>query len=491
MITTLGGLDGLFLHLESGTMPMHVGSMHVYRLPPRFKGDFTTHLRHHLARRLHLSPVFTRRLVPTPLRLSNPAWIEADDVDLEHHVRRVRLPPPGDFAALQACVARLHAAPMDRRRPLWQFHVIDGLDAPGCIGFYGKVHHAALDGQAAVAMVQAFLDTTVTPRQVPPATGMPHDVPDTATLLRAAASHQWLETRRILALIPALAKTGTRRAAEAMTGRRHAPGSIQEPASRSAPDGSHAPDTRAVPLFAPRTPFNVTIGTARAFAGVRVALRHVRLITERLGGTVNDVVLMLCSGALRQHLAARNALPATSLIAAVPVSLRAAGDAAQNTQATMVRMPLATDIADPLERYAAIRAASASVKEGFGRYRTLIPPDFPTVGMPWLLPPLSALYGRARMADRLPPLANLVISNVPGPRVPLYMAGARMLSYYPASIVAHGLALNITVESYVDDLYFGLVACQRAVPQLQVMADAIASAQRELGRLSRRTGSPR
>ena len=485
MITPLGGIDGLFLHLETRTMPMHVGSMHVYRLPRRFSGDFTTRLRHHLAERLHLSPVFTRRLAPMPLRLSNPAWIDADRVDLAYHVREIRLPAPGDVAALQDCVARLHAEPMDRDRPLWQFHVLQGLDLPGCIGFYGKVHHAALDGQAAVAMVQAFLDVHATPRAVAPPPPGPDHVPGPAPLVRAVAAHQLQETRRVFALLPALAKTGARFAAESVAARLRARFSSTPPAQ-----GAPAPTgTRDTPMFAPRTPLNVTIGRARAFAGVRVPLRRVHAITEHLGGTVNDVVLMLCSGALRDHLAARNALPATTLFAAVPVSLRPAGDTAQNTQATMVRMPLATDIADPIERYAAIRSASASVKRGVGRFRDVIPADFPSVGMPWLLPPMATLVGRARLADRLPPLANLVISNVPGPRVPLYLAGARMLSYYPASIVTHGLALNITVESYVDDLFFGLVACRHAVPDLQAVADAIAAAEAELTALGRRAAA--
>ena len=220
MITPLGGIDGLFLHLETRTMPMHVGSMHVYRLPRRFSGDFTTRLRHHLAERLHLSPVFTRRLAPMPLRLSNPAWIDADRVDLAYHVREIRLPAPGDAAALQDCVARLHAEPMDRDRPLWQFHVLQGLDLPGCIGFYGKVHHAALDGQAAVAMVQAFLDVHATPRAVAPPPPGPDHVPGPGPLMRAVAAHQLHETRRVFALLPALATVnlpatlGTRRLAD-------------------------------------------------------------------------------------------------------------------------------------------------------------------------------------------------------------------------------------------------------------------------------------
>ncbi len=479
MISTLGGLDGLFLHLETSTMPMHVGSMHVYRLPKGYRGDFTARVRRHLAGRLHLSPVFTRRLASTPLRLSNPAWVDSDEVDLDYHVRHVHLPPPGDFAALERCVARLHAAPMDRSRPFWEFYVIDGLDRPGCIGFYGKVHHAALDGQAAVALVRAFLDLSPRPRPVPPAPAASHSPAGTAALLKTAAASQLRETRRVLELLPGLVKAGSQVAAAAVAQR------VRErldAASASAePGAAHTP-----PLFAPRTPLNVSIEAPRAFAGASVPLRRIKAITATLGGTVNDVVLMLCSGALRRYLDARGALPDDPLIAAVPVSLRAPGDTEQNTQATMVRMPLATDIDDPLQRYAAISRASATVKGTIGRFRSLIPAGFPTLGMPLLLPPLASLYGRARIAERLPLPANLVISNVPGPREPLYLAGARMLSYYPASIVAHGLALNITVESYVDDVFFGLTACRRAVPDVDALAAAIGAAERELTSLCRR-----
>jgi len=206
------------------------------------------------------------------------------------------------------------------------------------------------------------------------------------------------------------------------------------------------------------------------------------------------VVLAICSSALRRYLADAGELPDEPLVAAVPVSLRAPGDDTQNTQATMFRVPLATHIADPIERYHAILEATAQMKRAVGAFKSVIPTDFPSIGMPWLLPGLASLYGRTRLADRIRPPANLVISNVPGPRVPLYMAGARMLTYWPASIVVHGMALNITVESYVDTLYFGLTACSKAVPDAGKLADYVRDAHRELMKLAAKaskTGEPR
>jgi hypothetical protein len=167
------------------------------------------------------------------------------------------------------------------------------------------------------------------------------------------------------------------------------------------------------------------------------------------------------------------------------MSLRAEGDDSQNTQATMVRIGLATDVDDPHERFLAIREATESMKRGMQGVRAELPTDFPSLGMPWLLPGLAGLYGRSRLADRMRPPANLVISNVPGPPVPLYLAGARMLSYEPASIVTHGMALNVTVASYVDTLHFGLVACRRTVPRLRRLVAHLEAAHAELAAVAR------
>jgi len=480
-IEPLGGLDALFLHIETEQMPMHVGSMHLYEVPARLRRGYLAHVRKTLSKRLHLSPVFTRRLVPTPLQLTNPMWTHEPSVDMTYHVRGVRLPSPGTLEQFEECVAGLHSALMDRSRPLWELYVIQGL-ADGRTGVYCKVHHAAIDGKAGVVLARAMLDLDPSPPPVPqPAKDAAAGTPHAAALLKTALARQAKLSTRLLKLIPALLKAGTHAAGEAVGSRLAS--LVGGGAGRRHRDG--------LPLFAPRTPLNASIDGARSIATVNVALADLKAVCAALGGSVNDAVLAICSGGLREYLRARDALPGRSLLAAIPVSLRAEGDESQNTQATMFRASLATDVEDARERYDAIRASSTSMKESVAGARALIPMDFPSLGVPWLLPGLAALYERARIADRIDPVVNLVISNVPGPQVPLYLAGARMLTYYPLSIVTHGFALNITVESYDGTLYFGLVACRRALPELPALARHLEQARDELVALASHETSAR
>jgi WS/DGAT/MGAT family acyltransferase len=367
-MTQLTGLDALFLHLETEDMPMHVGSLHLYEVPARIRRNFVERVRRHLAGRLHLCPTFTRRLAPTPMGLAPPAWIDDPAVDLEYHVRRVDLPAPGSREQLDECVAELHSRPLDRTRPLWEFHLIHGLPK-GRVAFYAKVHHAAVDGQAGVALARAMLDTSPHPREVqPPPHADPAPMPDAAARLGAAIANQFRQSGRLLGRLPGLARGGSRFAGSLLA----------ERLSQLVSGGADDPSQPA--LLAPRTPFNTTIDRSRAFACVAVPIADARRITAALGGTMNDVVLALCSGALRAWLDERGELPEQPLLAAVPMSLRAEGDTAQNTQATMVRIGLATGLADPLERFMAIREASESMKRTMQAVRSELPTDFPPSG---------------------------------------------------------------------------------------------------------------
>ena len=463
-------------------MPMHVGSMHQYDVPARQRRGHLARVRKGLSQRLHLSPVFTRRLVQTPLRLTDPAWIDDPNIDIDYHVRGVELPAPGTQEQFEDCVADLHSRLMDRSRPLWEVYVIGGL-ANGKTGVYCKVHHAAIDGKAGVVLARAMLDLVANPAPIRKPSPRPTpQAPEAVALLKAALTRQARLSARLLRLLPDLARAGSRAASESFGER------VQALLSAGRPRGGRD----GLPLFAPRTPLNVSIDGARAIATTQVTLEQVRQVCAALGGTVNDAVLAICSGGLRRYLQSHDALPADPLIAAVPVSLRAEGDESQNTQTTMYRASIATHIDDARERYDAICAASRSMKSTIAGTRALIPMDFPSLGVPWLLPALSSLYARARVADRLSPVANLVISNVPGPQVPLYMSGAQMLTYHPLSIVTHGLALNVTVESYNASLYFGLVACRRALPDLGTLAVQMGEARDELLELAaRETGETR
>ena len=461
----LSGIDAAFLYLETPEMPMHVGSLNVYDLPAGYRGDFYEDVKRHVASRMHLAAVFQRKLALMPFELANPVWVDDDDIDLDYHIRRIVLSKPGSMAQLEAYVGRLHSSLLDRSRPLWEFYVIEGLST-GQVAFYTKAHHAGMDGAAGVALTNAIMDTTPVPRTVkpPPArTGSRHYQLGVAELAGAALSNIAVQFVKLVKLVPAVAKAAA---------------NIALP-----PKGEDGRRRQRLPTglaLGPRTALNVAITNQRVFAGISLPLADAKLIAKRMNVTLNDVVMALCSGALRRYLEDRGGVPKKSLIAAVPVSLREAGNTDMNNQVTMMLASLASNVTDPIERLRAIHASTASSKAFTGNLKAAIPLDFPSFGAPWLITGLASLYGRSRLANVLPPIANVAISNVPGPQFPLYLAGAKMATYYPVSIPAHGIALNMTVESYNGSLDFGLTACRRAVPDVREIADHLRGALDEL-----------
>ena len=462
----LSGMDASFLHLETPETPMHVGGMHTLELPAGYKGDFYEDFKQHIASRLHISDVFTRKLALMPFELSNPVWVEDDEVDIDYHIRRVTLPKPGTHKQLEQYVARLHSSLLDRSRPLWEFFVIDGLEH-GRVALYTKVHHAGIDGQAGVALATAIMDVTPEPRPVRPprqqrrSHGYQLGI---AELASAAISNTFAQYVKLVKTFPDMA-----RALQSVV--------VPQPG----PDGKRNWNiAKGMKLLGPKTPFNVAITNQRAYAGRSISLAQTKEIGKRFGVSLNDVVLATCGGALRRYLSEYNALPKKSLTAAVPVSLREAGNTDANNQVSMTVMTLATDIADPVERLKIINTSSAAAKTLIGNFKAAIPTDFPSFGAPWLISGLASMYGRSGLANALPPVANVAVSNVPGAQMPLYVCGARMLSYFPVSIPTHGVALNITVQSYNGSLDYGLIACRRAVPDVADLADFLVEEHRTL-----------
>ena len=465
----LSGLDATFLHLETAEMPMHVGALNVYELPAGFKGSFLQHLRRHMAQRLPLLPVLRRRLWWMPLNLANPAWVDAEP-DLQYHIVSVKLPPTakqGDgMAELEAAVSRLHAQRLDRERPLWRFFLLEGLgpSASGLrrVGLYSQFHHAAVDGQAAVAVAQVILDTTPEGRllEIRPSRRIKTLRLGLGQMLRGAIANEASQVAGIIKNLPSTLGTLADAAGQAL--------------SRSALLRGKGQGNAVSNLsLAPRTPFNQSVTAGRAFAGVSLPLPQLKLLGRAHQATLNDIVLVICATALRRWLGQHASLPRKSLVAAVPVSLRAAGDTTATTQASMSLVSLGTHIPDLAKRLAHVKAATAAMKLAMGSVKRILPTDYPSIGVPWLMEAATKLYGKAKVAERIPLLANLVISNVPGPPVPLYLAGARMVSNFPTSIVMHGIGLNITVESYDRQMDFGLVADAQALPNVRALADAI------------------
>ncbi len=457
----LSGSDATFLHTESPEMPMHVGSLNVMDLPEGYTGDFFEDAKAAMAQRMHLADVFTRKLALMPFDLSNPVWVEDEDIDMDHHMRHVTLPKPGSNRQLQQLVARLHSSLLDRSRPLWEFFIIDGLKS-GQVALYTKVHHAGIDGQAGVALGRAMFDTEATGRYIKPprvkARRGQYQL-GVAELAGAAIRNTVQQYVKLFKMAPAIAKAGR---------------SMVVPAK----DESGKRDwslPKASELFAPRTPFNVSITNQRSFAGRTVPLAEVKMIAKRMGVSVNDVVMATTAGALRRYLAESHELPAKSLSAMVPVSLREAGDTTANNQVSMIIASLATDVADPAERLRKIHESSSASKATMGRIKAAIPTDFPMFAAPWLMSGLTSMFGRSRLVNVIPPMANLVISNVAGIPAQLYFAGASVVSYYPVSIPAHGMALNVTVQSYNGRLDYGLIACRRALGDINELGDFMLS----------------
>jgi diacylglycerol O-acyltransferase len=433
--------DSVFLTVESPQTPMHVGGLELFE--PAADVPSTAEVFAQLTSGDDVAPLFTKRPHRSIGTAGQWAWEEDQQFDLRHHVRHNALPRPGRVLELLALCSRLHSTLLDRRRPLWELHFIEGL-ADGRFAIYFKVHHALLDGVSAQRLLQRILTKDPAARDLPPpwasrpapdqpsAPPAPEEV--VANLLRTARD----VAGEVAGLPSALVRTVSR--------------GLQ---AQSAP----------ISFAAPRSMFNVPISGSRRFAAQSWPLARINRIRRAARCTVNDVVLAACSGALRTYLSSMEALPDAPLIAMVPVALRLRDRARESGNAVgAVMCDLGTHLADPAER---LRTVRQSMKEGKAALAELSPLQI--VAMTGLgLSPLM-LQSIPGYAELVRPPFNLIISNVPGPRTPLYLNGARLAGLYPLSIPYHGQALNITCTSYADELSFGLTGCRRTVPHLQRM----------------------
>ncbi len=456
----LTGLDAAFLALETPAVYGHVGSVCIVD-PSTAPAPLTLErLQELIAGRLHLVPPFRRRLAEVPFGFDQPYWIEDPHFDIEFHVRELALPAPGNDKQLTDQVARLHARALDRQRPLWEAYLITGLSG-GRTAVYTKVHHAAIDGVSGNDILAAVLDLTPEGREIeppPPWAGdrVPGAVPLLARSVLSFAGHP----RRALRLGTDLARSLPRLA--------NSPGRPTVPVlERFLPPrrGASAVLSEAG-LRAPRTPFNRPVSPHRRWAFCTVSMVDIKTVKNAAGCTVNDVVMALSAGALRRWLAEHEALPDTPLIAAVPVSVRSEAEKGKggNRVSTMTA-PLGTHLADPLERLRHAHVAMGAAKDQHGALPADLLSDVTQFAMPALAGQAARMAARLRLVEWLNPF-NLIVSNVPGPNVPLYYGGARLLAYYPLSAVADGQGLNITVMSYENGMHFGLVACRELVPDL-------------------------
>jgi WS/DGAT/MGAT family acyltransferase len=457
--------DAGFLYAETAETPMHVGSVSLVELPEGYRGDFFEDYKAHVASRMMLVPFMHAKLAAMPLDLDRPFWVEDEHIDLDYHIRHATVPRPGTLGDLEALVAQLHATALDRSRPLWQFYLIDGL-ASGQVAIYAKIHHAAMDGASSQAMIATMYDPSTTPRTFP----RPEAEPgahrgNTANILRSLLTHRVQQAIRTVQFVPEVLAALTHLA-------------LPDPKTLHYRRIAQWPRS-------PTTLFNVGITNQRVYAARTLPLPAIKQLAKQTATKVNDVVLAICGGALRTYLIDKGGLPMQALTAMIPVSMSDPSDPTAPNHNGLFLCSLASDIADPYERLLAIHKSSVEQKQRFEMFRNFPIPDLtlPAVGaiVRWLV----ELYGHSRLVGR-PLVGNLTISNVPGPTVPLYIAGARLLSIHPCSIAFHGQAVNITVESYCDRLDVGLIACRRAVPDVAQLADrmlvALAALQQAVAR---------
>ncbi len=435
----LKGLDAGFLYAETNRMPMHIGSVQILEVPSDRRQLFFTQMKQMVRSRSHLLRYLTHRIENAPLQLDHPSWVPSNP-DFDAHIERIEVRPPGNMLQLERVVAELHARPLDRARPLWKIYYIDGLQS-GRSAYFNVVHHACLDGVAGQTAVDVLTDATEVCRDPIPPAAVEADDAQRGVLerWRKQSADATADTAHALdAFTRLLARTVTR-----------------EPA----------------PLFAPATPINRSIGARRDYSVLRVSLPDIKAIGKLNDCSVNDVFLTMCGGALRSYLLRKGALPRASLIAGVPVSLRRPNDPRLNTQVTMMRVALATHIDDPVERLAAVHTSAVDAKPLAQDLNALVPANWRIPGAPWIARSAAQLWEISAAANIVPPLVNLVISNVPGPKTIRYSNGARMLTHFPVSIPAHGTGMNVTVQSYAEHFDIGITACAATVPDLPDFRD--------------------
>jgi len=465
----LTSLDAQFLAVEDGRHHGHVSALSILDPSTAPGGRLTLEaLRDLLAARLHLLEPFRWRLAPVPFGLDHPYWIEDPDFDLEFHVRELALPEPGDDGKLAAQVARLHARALDRTHPLWEVYLIHGLDG-GRVALLTKVHHAAVDGVSGGELLGLLLDASPEGREVPPVPErMPTEsMPGSVELLARTVVDLPRQALRAVAAIP-----------------------------RTLPHLDQVVTTRPLlgvgsDLRAPRTGLNGRISGHRRFAFASLPLDDVKALKNHFGVTVNDVVMALCTGALRRRLQARGDLPDTPLLAMIPVSVRTDEERGTfgNRVSTMI-VPLPTEQPDARERLDRLHESTLAAKQRHRAIPATLLQDANLFVPPALLARASRVVGALSTRDALAPPVNVVISNVPGSRAPLFLAGARLEAQYPVSVVMDGVGLNVTVMSYRSSLDVGVVGDRELAPDVWDLIEDLRAEFEELRRLAQLIKEP-
>ncbi len=442
--------DAAWLYIEKRDKPVHVASLAIFSLPPGAPPGYLGALVAEWRQRTKYAPPFNLRLRPGLLSTVLPAWEELrpEDVDLDYHFRHSALPRPGGERELGILVSRLHSNPLDRSRPLWECHVIEGLEN-NRFALYTKVHHSQIDGMGGMRLLGRFLSTDADARGLPP----PWEVG--MGQRSKPADDEAVDQGRLIDRLLSLGREQFKSGVEAVK----AIGKLARGARKGGEDGP------AFPYGAPETILNGKIRGKRRFATQHYELTRIKAVAKAADATVNDVFMALCSASLRRYLSELGELPAKPLTASVPVSIRPGGDVTIGNAITTIFVNLHTDIADPLERIRAIGRSAQGAKEALQAMSRGAIEDYTLLLMtPYMVQLMLGLGTMTR------PMNNLVISNVPGPAQPLYFDGARLEQIYPVSLLFDGQALNITVLSYAGQFNLGFTGDRDALPSMQKIA---------------------
>lgn len=464
----LTGLDSAFLYLETPNAPMQIGGLSIIEAETP-NGPFELGmLRDLLADRLHTSRTFTQRLVEVPLKLGNPYWTEDEDFDLDRHLQRTQLPEPGGWKELSALMAWEFSQPMDRGKPLWELLLVEGLDTvegvpPGSLGLISKIHHAAIDGVSGSEIMSAIYDPTPEPRALPAPPPKEREVlPSKTGLLKQSGRHLLQVPKALTATVGETVK-GVVKSGAAWGLKRVKPPPL--------------------PFTAPRSRLNVPVSHERTWSAAILSLERIKGIRAAtdVAATINDVVLTVCAGALRRYLLEKDDLPEKPLVAMVPISVRTEDErGTMGNQVSAMLVSLATDTDDPLERLRLVHEGATSSKihhQAIGArtlsdYSRFIPFGLAGAG--------ARLYTRAHLAEKHRPIFNLVITNVPGPQIPLYVAGAKLLAHIGAAPLFDGMGLILPIFSYNGQLAVGATSCREVMPDADVFTGYLKDALDEL-----------
>jgi diacylglycerol O-acyltransferase / wax synthase len=457
----LAGLDSSFVYLENEATPMQVATTCVFDPSTAAGGYSFARVRRVVEDRLHLLVPFRRRLVEMPGRIHRPVWVDDPDFDLDQHLHRDALPSPGGPVELEDFTAAVISRRLHRCRPLWDMHLVEGLEG-GRVAAVTTLHHAAIDGVSGAELTATLLDLGPEPAAVaPPASAwMPDPIPTGLVLARGAV-------RDLLHQPVAAASVLARSASAALRLYHH----------NRRPDTTPPPG----PFAAPRLWTNAPLTDRRHITFTQMDLDDVKAIKNTTGVTINDVVLALCAGALRDHLEDHGGLPQQSLVAAVPVSVRTEDQrGTMGNRLSVMLVDLATTIDDPVARLRAIAASTRAAKTQHQVLGADTLSELASLTPPALLAAIGGLESRLNLLARIPPLCNVIVSNFPGPAIPLYCAGMRMIGAYPMGPLGVGTGLNITVQTYLDTLWFGVVACPDTIPEPGKLAGRLTDARHDL-----------